>query len=61
MALATRLLPEVQSVLEQNGIDCKRATSVTLKHDVRGAVTEITVTLLALAPPALVPGESRPR
>src|SRR4051812_8901215 len=50
MAYATGLLPEVQSVLEQNGIDWKRATSATIKHDVKGVTTEITVTLLALAP-----------
>lgn len=48
--LAVSLLPEIQAILEHNGIDWKRATSVEVKHDVEGAVTAVTVTLFALAP-----------
>lgn len=50
MAIAKTILSEVQAVLEHNGIDWRRATSVDLHHDVKGAVTQITVTLLALKP-----------
>jgi hypothetical protein len=44
------LLPEVRSILERNGIDMNRCTSVDIHHDVRGKTTEINVTLLAIHP-----------
>lgn len=47
---ATRLLPEVQAILEHNEIDWKRCTEVSVKHTVDGVATHITVTMLALAP-----------
>jgi hypothetical protein len=47
---AVTLLPELKAVLEHNGIDWARCTQYHFKHDVSGAVTEITVTMLALHP-----------
>lgn len=50
--LANTITPQMKALLEENGIDVTRCTDATVHHSPGGAVTEITVTLLALAPPA---------
>jgi hypothetical protein len=47
---AATLLPELKAVLEHNGIDWKRCSVVKISHDANDAVTEISVTMLALHP-----------
>lgn len=47
---AITVLPEVQKILEDNAIDWTRCTDATIHHSVKGRVTEITVTLLAVKP-----------
>lgn len=48
--IATTVLPEMLEVLKHNGIDTDRVIDASLRHVPEGAVTEITVTMLALDP-----------
>jgi hypothetical protein len=47
---ATNMLPEMQKILEDNGIDVNRCIDASVRHCPKDGFTEITVTLLALKP-----------
>lgn len=42
---------QLKSLLEENGIDWRRCTALTVTHNVDDRVTKITVTMFAKAPP----------
>lgn len=48
--LARTITPEMQAILEHNGIDWQRVAKCKITHAAEGVVTTITVTMFALDP-----------
>lgn len=48
--IARHITPEMQTILEHNGIDWRRVAKCKISHSATGVVTMITVKLYALDP-----------